>query len=238
MKQPRGFLFDFGETLLVGADPTPQAGAARMLALAHNPRGVTLEQYEAVSLEPGLARLWDARLETPIEFQITAFLRLVHDLLGLTFDLPDTALELEFWKAMVHYGLPEPVDALRLIRDSGIPFGVVSNSSFSASALRWELKRHGILDLFEFVMSSADYVVRKPHPALFLAAATKLGCEPPDIWFVGDSLKWDIAGALGVGMTAIWCNRNGLPPQGICPSAEIASWEQLAALIRECTEAA
>jgi putative hydrolase of the HAD superfamily len=109
--------------------------------------------------------------------------------------------------------------------------GVVSNSAFSAAVLAQELRRHGLLPHLTFVVSSADYGIRKPHRLLFEVALAKLGLSCSQVWFVGDSLSADIAGAQQLGLGAVWYNRCGAPPGDVQPDAEIASWPELAALV-------
>jgi putative hydrolase of the HAD superfamily len=117
--------------------------------------------------------------------------------------LPD--LELEFWKTACPM-LPEPgVHAVfDHLKPRGIPAGVVSNTVFSSRTIEWELARHGLMEHPSFVMASADYGVRKPNPDLFLVAVHKLGLNPNEVWFVGNSLEADIAGAKEAGLVPIW----------------------------------
>ena len=70
--------------------------------------------------------------------------------------------------------------------------------------VRREFVRQRFNGFFRFLITSADVAVRKPHPAIFHLAAARLGLAPADIWFVGDHLVYDIAGAKGAGMTALW----------------------------------
>jgi putative hydrolase of the HAD superfamily len=53
-------------------------------------------------------------------------------------------------------------------------------------------------------MVSAEYAVRKPNALLFSTAAARLGLAPEEIWFVGDRLDTDIAGARSARMNPIW----------------------------------
>jgi putative hydrolase of the HAD superfamily len=95
--------------------------------------------------------------------------------------------------------------------------GVVSNSSFSGEVLEYELTKHGLLDYFEFLVSTADYGLRKPHPQIFRVGLQKAGVSPESAWYVGNSLQFDVEGALQVGMTPVWYNRvgqEGTPPEG------------------------
>ena len=86
----------------------------------------------------------------------------------------------------------------------GIPMGVVSKCSFGSEAILYELEKHGLAEHLEFVMVSAEYAVRKPNVLLFTTAAARLGLAPEEIWFVGDRLDTDIAGARAANMKAVW----------------------------------
>jgi len=81
---------------------------------------------------------------------------------------------------------------------------VVSNCSFGQDVIRYELTKRGLAERLAFVMVSAEYAVRKPNALLFETAAARLGVKPKDIWFVGDRLDTDVAGARAAGMTAVW----------------------------------
>ena len=104
--------------------------------------------------------------------------------------------------------------------------GVVSNHPGSGTVLSWELQRHELLNYFEFVISSADYGIRKPHSAIFTSAATRLGMAPSEIWYVGDTLETDMVGAKQCHMSAIWYNRRQQEHTDIPVDAEVRSWEE------------
>jgi putative hydrolase of the HAD superfamily len=236
MATPKGILIDMGNTLVNEAGFDRLAGRMRILELAHNPHGVTLDDYEAAAEE--LLSIWANRDQCQMEFPVRAFNRLVYERFGLTFDIPWGELEIEFWRTAVCMDpAPGVADALTAMRGRGLRLAVVSNSSFTENALSWELNRHGLLDNFAFVMSSADYGVRKPHPSLFRTAAAKLGCDPAETWFVGDSLECDIVGAHNAGMTPVWYNPRGL----LCPletaPVEMRHWAELLAMLDGCASA-
>jgi putative hydrolase of the HAD superfamily len=86
----------------------------------------------------------------------------------------------------------------------GIRMAVVSNSSFGAEVIRYELEKHELAEHLAFVMVSAEYAVRKPNGLLFGTAAARLGLAPEDIWFVGDRLETDMAGAIAAHMKPVW----------------------------------
>jgi len=65
---------------------------------------------------------------------------------------------------------------------------------------------------------------------LFAAAAGRLDHAPADIWYIGDRHEFDVEGARGAGMTAIWYNRAGRDGGGL-QDAELRSWSELAGLL-------
>ncbi|MHA1506083.1 MAG: HAD family hydrolase [Candidatus Asgardarchaeia archaeon] len=94
---------------------------------------------------------------------------------------------------------------LQRIKDRGIYVGLISNT-----AVDWPikvLKRYKIFHLFDVVLLSSEFGVRKPHPKIFFAALNKLGVSPEESIFVGDSIENDIVGANKVGMWTVWLRR-------------------------------
>lgn len=228
---PKGFLFDLGGTVLKECGYDIAAGRRRIMELAQSPRPVTLTEYNLVADELHAA-LDPQRDIWLVEFPCVWFSRLVCDRLGIRFDRSDDEIELAFWQASTCMEpAPSIHAALDVLKAQGLPLGIVSNSTFSGKVLSWELARHGLLDYFAFVMSSADYGLRKPHPMLFKTAAGKLGLNPWDIAFIGDSLKYDVAGASQAGMTAIWYNPHGLPAEDVHPDADLRDWAELGRLV-------
>lgn len=224
---PKGLLLDYGGTLVeeVGFDPC--AGQELLLARAICQReDVTLEKVmdraNKVTAEVA-ARRDKFQLETPW----SALTRLIYDFLGIRFADPLSELEMAFWKATV---TTRPMsgarEALEEFHRLGLRIGVVSNCSFGQDVIRHELAKHGLAEHLEFIMVSAEYAVRKPHPLLFDTAAARLDVKPRDIWFVGDRLDADVAGAKAAGMTAVWfCPSTGEKPDGA--DVVVAGWADL-----------
>lgn len=93
--------------------------------------------------------------------------------------------------------------------------GLVSNFDY-APTVRLILEREGVADLFEAVVVSETVGWRKPKPAIFEAAFSRMGIGPREALFVGDRADIDVAGAKGVGMDAAWINRGGEElPEGL-----------------------
>ena len=61
---------------------------------------------------------------------------------------------------------------------------------------------------FDVVLSSQAARCYKPMPALFLEINERLGTQLNEVVYIGDNQFDDVTGAKGVGMRAIWLNRN------------------------------
>ena len=225
---PAGLLFDLADTILREDSFDREAGTRRVLELARNPKGLSARDVMdlVVELEQDLL---PRRGSSLLELSPGTVHRLVYEPNGVSFERSFAEVELEFWKAAARFSpTPGVRELIERLAPSGIPLGIVSNSTFTGEPLRWELEQHALLEPFRFVMSSADYVVRKPHPRIFLTAAQKLGCSPESTWFAGDSLGADVHGSRGAGMVSVWFNPNGHPIKGVGPHIDVQSWAELA----------
>ena len=231
LRPPRAILFDMGGTLLGQFAFDHLAGRRRLFEIAHNPRGVTMEDYARIAQEYHTT-VWPNRDAHMVEVPVRSFWRMADERLALTYDASPDDLEWEFWKTAVTMA-PEPgiVAALDDLATRRLPLGVVSNTAFSGEVVARELDRHDLGRYFQFVMSSADYGIRKPHPSLFLTAVARVGVEPRDVWFIGDSEIHDIAGAKAVDMTAIAYCPNAGASMASAADAVLEHWDDLPPLL-------
>jgi putative hydrolase of the HAD superfamily len=115
--------------------------------------------------------------------------------------------------------------ALRALAALGLPMGVVSNSDGTVQA---ELRRLGVCYAPQepqeqqegvqvgVVVDSAVVGVAKPDPAIFGIALDALGLSASEsILYVGDSLRYDVTGALAAGLRPVH-----LDPHGFCPAPD------------------
>ncbi len=113
------------------------------------------------------------------------------------------------WAACHHFELYEDVpQALRTLAGAGVRLGLVSNSNRCLETFQAHFALDGLISA---TVSSADHGMMKPHPSIFLAALHLLQVEPGDALMVGDSVRHDVDGALGVGMRAALLHRNPAP---------------------------
>ncbi len=98
---------------------------------------------------------------------------------------------------------PDLHQTLEKLRARGLRMGIVSNTFVNACALNRDIAQRKLADFFEFIYYSYDFAKRKPHLAMYKAAAEAFDLEPCQIAFVGDRLDTDVKGAMRAGMTAI-----------------------------------
>lgn len=105
---------------------------------------------------------------------------------------------------------PEVAGALARLRGAGHRCGVLSNGL--PEMLLPALRRAGIADLLDPVLS-ADAVHRyKPHPRVYALGVAALERPASEIVFVSAN-GWDVAGAGWSGYRTFWVNRAGAPEE-------------------------
>jgi putative hydrolase of the HAD superfamily len=228
---PSGIIFDFGDTILHIESFEPLVGNRRLVELASVNPGLTAGDVQAAFDE---FRWMDrARDASMIEYNCQALHRIVFETLGISFPVSYAETEREFWHASVKFapvaGIYGLLDALE---DNGIKTGILSNTLFSGSVLKEELEKHNLAHRFSFVVTSADYAVRKPHPYIFRLAVRKMALEPADVWFVGDKQDFDIKGALDSGLYPVWLNWRGEPKTLDGDYLEVGNLDELTEKIR------
>jgi mannitol-1-/sugar-/sorbitol-6-/2-deoxyglucose-6-phosphatase len=85
----------------------------------------------------------------------------------------DRVIELIVSKGVLKPGAEHALD---LCRDRGLPLAVASSSQYRL--IDAALAHFGLRDRFELVHSAEDEDYGKPHPAVFLTAASNLGADP------------------------------------------------------------
>lgn len=102
---------------------------------------------------------------------------------------------------------PDVPGVLADLRRLGLKLAIVSNWDCSLPETLADL---GLTGLVDAVVVSAEVGARKPSPAIFEAALSRLGVEPAAALFVGDSPETDVAGARAAGIRPLLLDRNGL----------------------------
>jgi putative hydrolase of the HAD superfamily len=224
-------LFDLWGTLISSDAFDPNQGNAAILRASDNPHGVTLAEIQVLGGRV-VSALEGREDQSAMEFTQASLLRIIEDSFDLRYRKTLLDMEWDFWQAALSVRLIDGVaELLPLVAARGIRMGVVSNSSFAARTLERELDRHGIRGHFDFVVSSADYGVRKPDPIIFEVALRRLGLDASRTWFAGDNVSYDIMGARAAGIFPVAFNPRKEIPAVVGEHAVIVRWSELIPLM-------
>ena len=190
-----------------GAEPAPTRevdalvvdldGVLRLWDLDGIPRaekalGLPVGAISCVAFEPQrLARAMDGRLTfEDWDAEIGAAVAAEH---GVSPDAVAEAFADTPWRINL-----DVLDAIRAVRDKGVPVGLLSNAS---TRLRSELADAGLADELDVIVSSADIGVAKPDPEAFRHIAELLGVPVERCAFVDDMIV-NVEAAAELGMRA------------------------------------
>lgn len=156
-----------------------------------------------------------ARLKTHIELPALAashnrllYFQKMLELNGLS--SPKNALELynSYWDAFLdEMKLFDTVlDYLENHRLKGEKIGILTD--LTAHIQYRKMEKLGLTDHIDFVVTSEEVGVEKPHPYMFTRVLQKLECKASEALMIGDSWSKDIVGANAMGIQSIWINLN------------------------------
>ncbi|MGH8973187.1 MAG: HAD family hydrolase [Acidimicrobiia bacterium] len=138
-------------------------------------------------------------------------------------------------KGMWSRVVPEAVDALRHLGESGLALAIVSNSD---GTLEGRLAAEGICQVgpgrgvpMAIVIDSGAVGVAKPNPAIFDIALEATGVAPEAAIHVGDAVGADVAGARAAGVRPVH-----LDPHGFCVDGSHPHLRSLAELAPRLAE--
>ncbi len=213
---PGAILFDAGGTLVLQNTGAMERrlGISIDVDLAFEAHYRTMAEFSELRLNGGEAS-WDWWLER-------YFRRLGHPSPELAGPAIDRGYGL--WTMAI----TGAVEAIKRIRGSGVRVAVVSNSDGSVSD---SLEAAGFGGLFEFTLDSALVGTKKPDPRIFEIALERLALAPAAVWYVGDSVFHDIAGADSAGLSrSVLVDPLGLSQRDSVPS--VAELPELLGLAR------
>ncbi len=148
-------------------------------------------------------------IEIPASLEVSAFL----SYLGID-ELKEEHME-AYASPMVDLTKPKPEakHVLDQLSKRGFSMAIVSNTPYHDMVVE-KLKREGMVQFFDSIISSHKVGVRKPRRQIFEYALESLGGSADKAVMIGDSPYEDILGAKRLGIRAIWMFREGLnaPP--------------------------
>ncbi|MGM0825545.1 MAG: haloacid dehalogenase type II [Pseudomonadota bacterium] len=123
---------------------------------------------------------------------------------------------------------PDVVPALDQLRDAGIRCVAFSNGT--ADAVSALLKRAGVDQHMDEVVSVDDIKRFKPDPSVYAFLRTRLETRPEQTWLISSN-PFDVIGAAHAGLRSAWVRRSSdapFDPWGIEPDMTVTDLESLA----------
>ena len=162
----------------------------------------------------------------------TEYQRLILE--GAGVDVPPSVAG-QIWERVrqIPYGMAlfdDVAEALPRLRASGYVVGVITNMASTGAEVARDM---GLDALADFVVTSGEIGMGKPHPPIYLAALARANADPSQAIHVGDSVTGDIEGAMAVGITPVFINRypdtppEAPPPEGVPTVHTLADVEAL-----------
>lgn len=116
-----------------------------------------------------------------------------------------------YWDTLIRQSQPTPgaLDFLKALRKHGVRIG--TGTDMTAYIQYKKLEALGIAPYMDFMVSSEEAGVEKPHPHLFGLCVEKAGVQAAECAFIGDNYKKDVEGAWNSGLRGFWYTQEKAP---------------------------
>lgn len=200
MIKPKMILFDYGGTLMYEPDFSPtRCNTAIFPYIIKNPYNVTSDELDAF-IQGLFSDIRKLRGEK-IEIHEHIFLRYVLEYLGLELSVSIEEAESIMFNSMANaQPTPGSTEMLLSLQNMGIRTGVISNFCWSGNALSERLRKAFPEHNFEFIITTSEYIFRKPDRHIFELALRKAGLNANEVWYCGNDIEIDIFGAYEAGL--------------------------------------
>ena len=164
-----------------------------------------------------------------IEIPDTMFTPYLYESQGIEIALSNSEINTVFWNAAAP-GVPTEgiKDFLRYLKNKDIRTGVISNISYAPSVVAERINRLLPENAFEFIITSSNYIFRKPNKRIFDLALEKAELQPDEVWYIGDQYECDVKGSLNADLQPVWyIGAIDLPYTADKNILTVADWNEL-----------
>jgi HAD superfamily hydrolase (TIGR01549 family) len=231
LEPPVAVLFDADNTLYPYR-PAHDAAMKDVGAKVAHLLSVSPDEFES-AFDAARRQVKDRLGETASSHSRLLYFQRMLELLGLK-SQPLMALDFEqtYWRTFLRSvdlfdDVREYLDDLRI---HGIPTALVTD--LTAQIQFRKLVYFGLEHAFDFVVTSEETGVDKPHAAPFKLAMEKLEISTGPVWMIGDNPKADIQGARDAIGAATLFKRHDPDPKGLSDAAPDLIFDNFADLRR------
>jgi putative hydrolase of the HAD superfamily len=208
----KAILFDLGGTLLTYSTPQlsywdiNRIGVEALYQHLLDGRSLPDEATFCQTLSDNLVADWRAARAAKTSAHVgVSFCRSLQSL-GVEVDSVELQAGLwQFYNRVAPYvGIyDDTVEVLEALRDRGLGLGIISNTVWTGDMHDADLRRFGILHLFQHLTYSSEVPHVKPHADIFERTLAAMSVVPEEAVFVGDRIVDDVGGAQAVGMAGV-----------------------------------
>lgn len=234
MEMPKMVLFDYGQTLIAEPKFDGIKGTGAVLQYAtKNKYHLSAEQVQAKANEINreLGRFDpEKRHLFQIEVPNTMFTPYLYESQGIEIALSNSEIDTVFWDAAAPGVATQGIkDFLEYLKRKGIRTGVISNIVYDSSVVAERINRLLPENTFEFIITSSNFMFRKPNKRIFDLALEKAELQSDEVWYIGDQYECDVKGSLNAGLFPVWyTGAIDLPYEEDKNILTVGNWDELA----------
>jgi putative hydrolase of the HAD superfamily len=127
----------------------------------------------------------------------------------------------------------DAIPTLQTLKDRGFRLGLISNAADDQNT-QTLVDKGDFRPYLEFIISSAAFGIRKPHPFIFQTALDHFQVNANEAVMVGDLLETDILGAHQIGMKSIRITRRAIKTKNrpkVRPDAVVSTLGEISPLL-------
>ena len=204
----KAMLFDLGLTL-TKTDAFPEIYKKILASF-----GITSSLDDIVRAQNATEREFNTAtyIETQRKEFWTNYNTLLLKKLGIKKDVVFLAAQIDelWWKFSNLQVYPDVKPTLSQLKDKGLNLGLVTNSF--KQDLDYVMGKLRLEKWFDTIVCIDSCNCTKPNKRIFLYALNKLGVNPDEALFIGDSVVHDYEGALNVGIKPLLLDREEIIP--------------------------
>lgn len=209
MKKPVMIAFDYGQTIIDEHPVDFLKGIVEVMKYAKvNKYNKTAEDIHRlfIQLRSELGNCQPGKdFGDYGEISNIAFQAFLYESQGIELSITYEEAEILFWDS-ASKGKPAEgiMELLEYLKQANIRTAVLSNNAYGQKSLIQRINRILPEHHFEFILSTKDYLFRKPNHRIYELMLEKAGLNAEDVWYAGDNLINDVEGSRNVGMVPIW----------------------------------
>ena len=235
---PQLITFDYGGTLFCENYRGDRYGIKELMKyIKTNPNKITAEQAaeyaDRLNAEISEAKKKLSENMFPFEIMSIQYIKSILDYFNITLTINENEAEAIFWEANIDIVPTKNIQVLlKYLAQNNVKTSVISNYPLRSQTMKNRIEKLLPGIKFDFVMSSADYIFKKPSEVMFNTALNRADVSGLNTWHCGDSYECDVVGAANTGIFPVWyTDKENRPDLGI-NMLKISDWEQMTDVLR------